>query len=292
MNTKQKQIFYLLLCLQRLIYIHNPNIVNSPINTRKNLKLYIGAIGLKNTISNIIQISYYLINKYNIKELKSYIHSTQIQKGYNFIMANISQNWLTYIFNPITPREYERGIYTLKVKIPTNILNSFIIGFSNKKIPKFNSIYYYYLSYNTQYLSLNLSPIHNSSDLNICLVNNNQKSNTSQRYALIKINKKLDTNDTFTFDIFNRDKINPPKEIKNQYKDYGENWNSTGSKPIIIPNKPFTTVKIIYHSYDHTIKYYINKTLLCTIPAEIDKNNMYPFICLTSHLDKCKIDFL
>mgnify|MGYP000267559205 CR=1 FL=1 len=56
------------------------------------------------------------------------------------------------------------------------------------------------------------------------------------------MSKKLATNDTITYDIFNRNKKKPLHKIKDRY---GED----AANPIVIANNPHTLVKIIYHSY-------------------------------------------
>ena len=284
MNTKQTQLFQLLLCLQRLKTKNNPNINNDISNDQKNVDLYKGVIGMMYTVPNLRRIGACLINTYNIKEIHPYMYPTCIQSTVKGLRLAKQPQWQTYIFNPITPREFEKGIYTLEAKIPTQLINSFVIGLSNKKIPRYQNIYYYYyyLSHHTHYMWLHLTDNHNSTEDTIKLDNRS-----------LKINNKLDTNDTYTFNIFNRDIINPPEKIKNQYDIYGEKLSSTSSgKPIVIRNTPHTFVKIIYHSYDHTIQYYINETLLCTIPAEIDAENMYPFIAGTSYEQTSTIEFV
>ena len=281
-QTKQTQLNVLLLCLQRLEKNHNPTIDNGIQNNQKNVELYKAVLGMQYTIPNLRRIGACIINSYNIKESHFYMYSSCIQHTVKGIRLAKQPQWQTYIFNPIMPREFEKGIYTLEAKIPTQRINSFIIGLSNKKIPRHQTIYYYYLSHHTHYMWLHLKDNHNSTEDTIEFDNRS-----------LKINNKLDTNDTYTFNIFNRDTIHPPEKIKNQYNIYGENWSSTSSgKPIVIRNNPHTIVKIIYHSYDHTIQYYINETLLCTIPAEIDAENMYPFIAGTSYEQTSTIEFI
>lgn len=283
MNTKQVQLTQLLLCLQRLQRIHNPNIDNGIPKDKKNVNLYKGVLGLKNTVPNFRWIATCIINKYNIKDSNLYMCSSCIPITSNSIQFVKQPQWQTCIFNPITPREYEKGIYTLRTKVPTNVINSFVIGLSNKKIPKHQNIHYYYISCNTCYMWLHLKKIHACTDETFLLDN----------YSL-KINQKLNTNDTFTFDIFNRNEITPPKKIKNQYCPPTEyNWCSLNTRNYIeISNNYHTIVKIIYHSYEHTIQYYINNILLCTIPAEIDSENMYPFIAATSNNSTSIIEFM
>jgi hypothetical protein len=275
MNTKQTQLTRLLLCLQRLEHNHNPNVDNGLINNQKNVELYKGILGFKYTIPNLRRIGSWLINKYNIKYMRHYLKSDHIGTIENGIQLSNIPQWQTYIKNPITPREYEKGIYTLEANIHTYEINTFVIGLSNQKIPKndWDNYSYYYLSRQTQYLWLNLHTIDNNATRTITFTNRS-----------LQVNKKLDTNDTITYDIFNRDKKIPPNKIKDRY---GEDLTN----PIVIDNSPSTTVKIIYHSYDHTIQYYINETLLCTIPAEIDTENMYPFIAGTSYNHPSTIQF-
>jgi len=283
MNSKQTQLNQLLLCLQRLQNIHNPNIDNGIPNDQKNVDLYKGVLGMKYTIPNLRWIGAYIINTYNIKDMRFYMRSSCIQNTLKGIRLAKQPQWQTYIFNPITPREYEKGIYILQAKIPTHRIGSFVIGLSNKKIPKYDNIYYYYLSHHTHYMWLHLVNKQNYNNETIKLDNDS-----------LKINSKLDTNDTFTFNIFNRDTIHPPEKKKNTYHPPDENnWCSiSNTNPIDIRNNTHTIVKIIYHSYDHTIQYYINETLLCTIPLEIDYKNMYPFIAGTSYNQPSTIELI
>ena len=276
MNNKRLQLTKLLLCLQHLQNTHNPTIENGIHRNEKNVELYKGVLGLKYTIPNLRRIGNCLINTYNIKYMRSYLKSDHINTIRNGIQLSNIPQWQTYIKNPITPREYEKGIFTLEANIHTYEINSFVIGLSNKKIPKndWDNYSYYYLSRQTQYLWINLHTIHNNDTRTITFTNSS-----------LQVSKKLATNDTITYDIFNRDKKKPLHKIKDRY---GED----AANPIVIANNPHTLVKIIYHSYDHTIQYYINETLLCTIPAEIDAENMYPFIAATSYNHPSTIEFV
>ena len=279
MNIRRLQLTQLLLCLQRLQNIHNPIIENGIPTNEKNVELYKGVLGLKYTTSTLRRIGNYLINTYNIKYMRHYLKSDHIDTIQNGIQLSSIPQWQTYIKNPITPREYEKGIYTLEANIHTYEINTFVIGLSNKKIPKndWDNYSYYYLSRQTQYLWINLHTIHN--------IHNNDTRTITFTNKSLQVSKKLATNDTITYDIFNRDKKIPPNKIKDRY---GEDL----ANPIMIANNPHTLVKIIYHSYDHTIQYYINETLLCTIPAEIDAENMYPFIAATSYNHPSTIKFV
>mgnify|MGYP003690621341 FL=1 len=66
MNTKQTQLFQLLLCLQRLETKNNPNINNDISNDQKNVDLYKGVIGMMYTVPNLRRIGACLINTYTI----------------------------------------------------------------------------------------------------------------------------------------------------------------------------------------------------------------------------------
>ena len=158
MNIRRLQLTQLLLCLQRLQNIHNPIIENGIPTNEKNVELYKGVLGLKYTTSTLRRIGNYLINTYNIKYMRHYLKSDHIDTIQNGIQLSSIPQWQTYIKNPITPREYEKGIYTLEANIHTYEINTFVIGLSNKKIPKndWDNYSYYYLSRQTQYLWINL----------------------------------------------------------------------------------------------------------------------------------------
>ena len=352
MNTKYRLLTQLLLCLERLSNMHNPNSNYHIKLSNKNVEFYKGLLGIRYTTYNIKLIALYIINKYNIQDIKNkqnynwfnksknisvritginlnkknspnmmniqsnnngvgiclnnkynnqystnkniltrfYSHTGQSSKNdhtyknvslqVSGIQLNNTTQWQTYIFNPII--KSKPGIYTLHTTISTNQVHSFIMGFSNKKKTIIKENYYYYLSPNTQYIWIHLLDMDKSGHY-LSLTHNS-----------LKINQNIMSRCT-TYDIFNNNfnKKNTPNKIDNNVAMNHNSFYKSGHSPIIINNQPKLHVKVIYHSYEHTIQYYINDTLLCKIPAVIDPTKIYPFIVGNSNYAmKINIDFL
>ena len=353
MNTKQRLLTQLLLCLERLSNMHNPNINYHIKLSHKNVEFYKGLLGVRYTLYDLKLIALYIINKYNIQDIKNKQNYNWFNKSKNIsvrvtgiqlnkknspnmmhiqpnnngaeiclnnkyttqhnnnqnilssfcsyigqafksnehtskdvslqvsgIQLNNKPQWQTYIFNPII--KSKPGMYTLYTTIHTNQVHSFIMGFSNKKKTTTMENYYYYLSPNTQYMWIHLLDMDKSGH------------HLSLTQESLKINQNIKGRCT-THDIFNNNfnKKNPPNKIDHNFAMNHNSWYKSGHSPIIINNQPEFHVKVIYHSYEHTIQYYINDTLLCKIPATIDPTTMYPFIVGNSNYAmKININFL